>query len=200
MPHDDSHYKVVYLTGAPATGKSTLLSALEKTDVPLHVFSYAAELAKHLNKRVSKEITHEELRTSPSAVISPEDIRAVDDDLLRQVASFRGSTHVLIDTHAVSREDYGFRVTPFRAEQIRALNPSFIVCLYSDPRTICVRIQNDAHGRPQISEFTAEVHSELQNVVAVTYGIVTGAPVYFLDSSAPVDALVAWLTRKLQKT
>jgi len=81
-------------------------------------------------------------------------------------------------------------VTAFGPEKLRALDPDFIVCLYTDPAVACERIRADARGRPQISPFEASMHTQLQCSVAIEYSILLGKPVYFIDSSGSIDSVV----------
>lgn len=189
-------YNVIYLTGAPASGKSSLSKELKKAISPLFVFEYGKELTRYIRKRV-QGTDQQKLRAMSSSIITTADVNAVDNLLLRRVSTERKKAHVIIDTHAVTKEKYGYRVMPFRLDQIASLSPTFIVCLYADSSTVRSRIKSDAQGRPQITDFEADFHAFLQGVVAVTYGISEGVPVYFLDTAKPRELLVQWFLSKL---
>ena len=64
-------------------------------------------------------------------MITRNDIEAVDEILIDEVDTKRKYQDILIDSHPVTKESYGFRVMPFRAEQIDALSPDIIVSLYA---------------------------------------------------------------------
>lgn len=197
MSRPSSSYEVVYLTGAPASGKSSLARGLKKSISPLIVYEYGKVLTDYLNKGKQKGIRQEHLRKQSSNIAKPSDIKAVDDYLLRHVSAKRGKMHVIIDSHAVTKESYGFRVTSFRLDQVANLSPTFIVCLYADAQTTRSRIQVNAQGRPQISIFEADFHTHLQSSVALSYGTQLGVPVYLLDSATPREQLVKWFRSKL---
>ena len=186
------NFPVIYLTGAPATGKSSLCQELADAVEAIEVFEYGAELTAYLNEKHRKgsDFSQDELRRMSAKVANKEDIEVVDDRLLSMVKEKRRDHVVLIDSHAVTKESYGFRVTGFDIERIRLLEPTHIVCLYAWPGVVRARISQDSGGRPHVSGEEAEMHAHLQSSVAIGYGLATGAPVYFFDSSVERHELV----------
>lgn len=53
---------VIYLTGPPATGKSTLLDAVTRGRQDVIPFSYGAELTQLANQRAQRALQKEDLR------------------------------------------------------------------------------------------------------------------------------------------
>lgn len=211
-------HHVVYLTGAPAAGKSTLSRAMGDRVPSLAIFEYGARLTAHLAAKPAPDVTRQDqsatvaattprpaqevltqrtLRAHSARIASPADIVAVDAELLAFVARERTQRPVLIDTHAVTKEQYGFRITPFSLQRIRDLAPTLIVDLFTPPDVAVARISSDPDGRPQITAFEAEFHTYLQASVAVSYATCLGIPVYLLDSSRPAVDLVEELVRRL---
>lgn len=185
-------FDVIYLTGAPAAGKSTLAEQLKQAITPIEVFNYGHELTRYLKEKRGQPIAQDDLRKLSSQVITPEDVEALDAILLNRVAEVRASTHFIIDTHAVTKETYGFRVTPFSLQRIGELRPTKIVVLYTSPEVAIQRLAADPGGRPMISEFEAGFHTGLQASVAISYGTSLGIPIYFLDSSKEAPELLDW--------
>lgn len=194
-----SNNKVVYLTGAPASGKSSISRMLRTRVEKLAVFEYGARLTAHVNQKGSKNLVQSAIREHSSAVVTPEDVTAVDQELIQFVRAERAANHVVIDSHAVTKESYGFRVTPYSLEGFATLSPTHIWVLYTEPRVTIDRIARDAQGRPSITEEEARFHTSLQASVAVTYGIGLGIPVYFFDSNRPLEELTAELASRLAK-
>lgn len=193
LPQESTkNFPVIYLTGAPATGKSSLCRELVGAIEAIEVFEYGAELTAYLNEKHGKtsDISQDELRTMSAKVANKEDIEVVDDRLLSMVKEKRRDRVVLVDSHAVTKESYGFRVTGFDIERIRVLEPTHIVCLYTWPEVIRARLSQNSGGRPTVSDEEAEMHAHLQSSVAIGYGLATGAPVYFFDSSVDRHKLV----------
>jgi adenylate kinase len=81
-------FEVVYLTGAPAAGKSTVSQALRKLISPLAVFEYGQRLTEYLNQR-DRSLNQDDLRAQSAGIIRPEDVEAVDRYLLDFVAEER---------------------------------------------------------------------------------------------------------------
>jgi adenylate kinase len=115
--------------------------------------------------------------------------RALDERLLAFVREKRSTNHIVIDSHAVTKETFGFRVTPFSRNQLEALSPTLIICLYAEASVVINRIAANAQGRPKPTTFEADYHTALQGVVAVQYGILLGKPVYLLDAAKPMEEL-----------
>jgi adenylate kinase len=189
--------KVVYLTGAPASGKTTTVQRLLDNRQDIELWNYSDRLMAFVNEKDSKKLTHSDLRHLSAAAVTPEDIVAVDNALIDFVLRSRADKHVIIDSHPVTREDYGFRCTAFSAEQILALAPDEIWVLYADPATIVKRIHMAGEGRKAVDIESAQMHTSLQASVAISYGISIGKPVYFFDSSSDQDALVSRLRSRL---
>jgi adenylate kinase len=190
---------VVYLTGAPATGKSTLSRNLAKHIRDLTVFAYSEELRKLLmRKSGGPSLTEDDIRRQSARVVTAEDVAQLDQELVDLVNRERGHRSVLIDSHPVTKEHYGFRVTGFDLPTIQRLNPDVLVCLYASAEITRARIQADAMGRPLPSAFESDMHTHLQAAVATQYGVVTGKPVYLFDSSCSQEHLVQAVMKQLR--
>jgi adenylate kinase len=189
--------KVVYLTGAPAAGKSSTTTALVERVPGLLVWEYGARLTEYIQARSTAELTQAELRARSSNIVTPEDIAAVDLALVSFVTTHRVTHPVIIDSHAVTKEEYGYRITPFSLEQFARLSPDEIWILYASPEVTISRIKADAAGRPMVDEEEARMHTALQASVGATYGMSLGIPVYFFDTAKPRDQLLDRLTRRL---
>ncbi|MDD5247565.1 MAG: ATP-binding protein [Rhodocyclaceae bacterium] len=182
--------RVIYLTGAPAAGKSTLCAGLQKRAPSLLLFSYSALLREHLRQRDGAAIGAAEIREKSSCIVSREDVMAVDARLINEVNAKRGTHDILIDSHPVTKESYGFRVTPFKREQLHALSPDAIVCLYASPDVLRERINMAPDGRPLPSIFEIGLHVHMQAAVAAQYSVEVGRTCYLFDSGVNSDALV----------
>lgn len=118
--------KVIYLTGAPASGKSSISGALKLRVQKLAVFEYGSRLTSFVSSKNSQSIDQSTIRERSSAVVTPEYVAAVDEELLQFVRDERAARHVVIDSHAVTKESYGFRVTPYSLQKFAELSPSHI--------------------------------------------------------------------------
>jgi len=182
---------VIYLTGAPATGKSTLCRNLRRAVPTTAVFAYSEELRAHVARRAGLTyLTEDEIRRQSAQLVTREDVDVVDCKLVDFVAQHRTAQPIVIDSHAVTKEGYGFRVTPFKQAELRAVSPDVILCLYLASDKVTARIEADPMGRPLLSSFELDLHTHLQASMAVQYGLMLDKPVYLLDSSVGAAALV----------
>jgi adenylate kinase len=191
-------FHVVYLTGAPASGKSTILRALHSTRPDVRLFEYGAELTSYLQQRDGMgHLAQADVRSRSSGIVTPADVKAVDEKLLSFVEQNRASAHVVIDSHAVTKESYGFRVTPFSVQDLERLRPTQIWTLFTTADVAVARIKSDPGGRPVVTEWEADTHTGLQASVAINYGTYLGIPAYFFDANCSVDELVGMLSKRL---
>lgn len=189
--------KVIYLTGAPASGKSSTLRLLLQRRRDIAGWEYGARLTEHLKARSAHLADQNELRTKSATIVTPDDIRDVDRTLMEFVAENRLSRHVIIDSHPVTKEAWGYRITPFSLEDFSRLAPDEIWMLYASPELTVDRIANDPAGRPAVTLEQARTHTSLQGSVAATYGMSLGKPVYLFDSSRDQSELVDQLASRL---
>jgi adenylate kinase len=194
-------YEVIYLTGAPASGKSSLTSALSQAVRPLEIFEYGQRLTAYLQDKNSEpELRQTQVREKSATLVTPNDIANLDRILLAFVAQHRTQAHVIVDTHAVTKERYGFRVTPFRLSAFAELAPTQIWMLYTEPQVALRWIASDARGRPQISEWDASLHTGMQASLAITYAASLGIPVHLFNTDGPVSDLVSVLVPRFRSS
>ena len=139
-------------------------------------------------------LNEDDIRRQSGAVVTAADVSALDTELVDLVRATREP--LLIDSHAVTKERFGFRVTAFSLPMLQALNPDFIFCLYTSAQTTVARISADPMGRPTVTEAEATFHTTLQAQLAIQYGVLLGRPVYLLDSERPTHELVGEITRR----
>jgi adenylate kinase len=191
--------KVIYLTGAPASGKSTTARYLANARSDIVVFEYGAELTKLINTKRASGLAQEDLRESSGRVVTEEDIRELDESLIALVQSER-SKHIIIDSHPVTKEYYGFRVTPFKWDQLPNLRITEIWVLYAPVETTRKRILSDSAGRPLPTIEEAALHTNLQCSLAATYSVVAGVPSYLFDTTANREELYNTLSRRFDRS
>lgn len=181
--------QVIYLTGAPATGKSTLIDYLKKNVKSLKVFSYSSELINYINNKNSRMYSHRLLRKKSSSIVTTKDIIAVDNKLITFVKMYRNKYNIIIDSHAVTKEKFGFRITPFSYNLLTQLALTQIYLLYLDPKSNILRIKENPKGRLTINQFESSFHTFMQTSVALNYTMQLGKPLYLLNSNTKVEVL-----------
>jgi adenylate kinase len=190
--------KVIYLTGAPAAGKSSTTRILLQRVPELLVWEYGARLTAHVREGDAEVTDQDELRSRSAELVTPEHVAEVDAALLAFVKNNRPHRHVLIDSHPVTKEAYGYRITPFSLEQFSVLAPDEIWVFYADPVETRDRIRRESGGRPLVSEEEGRMHTMLQASVAATYGMSVRCPVYMFDTAGEREPLVDRLVGRLE--
>lgn len=189
--------KVVYLTGAPASGKSSTTRLVGERVPGLLIWEYGARLTAHVMARSDDVASQHDLRARSAGIVTPDDVNEVDDALIAFVAEHRASQSVIIDSHPVTKEAYGYRITPFSLARFAQLTPDEIWVLYASPDETRRRIEADDGGRPLVTVEEARTHAALQASVAATYGMSLGRPVYMFDTAVARDELVNRLVERL---
>ncbi len=174
--------KVILLTGSPGTGKSTLRNALATRIAGLEHFDYGQLLLRR-KQRDGSDLNYEQLREQSSAIISPSDVRTTDDWVIAEIASLRAKSDVLIDSHALTRESYGFRAIPFSRRQLEDLNLDVVLALRCDPDVLVARVKVDPGGRRELTTELAREIQILQESLSLTYAVVCGCPAFMIDNT-----------------
>lgn len=194
-------HKVIYMTGAPAAGKTTLSAELMLLIPGLLVFEYGKEMTTHLGKKdsVQKNISQDQLKSGIENFVDQQDIDIVDQSMIDLSNERRATNHVLIDSHHVTKEEYGFRASVFSKDKLIQLAPDEIWILYTDPATTIERIEKKSEGRPMISGFEAEMHTFLQAGLAMNYSAIAGIPAFFFDTGINKEIILKNLCARLEK-
>lgn len=190
-------WKTIYLTGAPASGKSSTTRLLAERVPKLAVWEYGSKLTEYVQSRTAAVSSQEYVRAQSAAVITPADVAAVDEQLVSFVSKRRGQEHVVIDSHAVTKERYGFRITPFSLRRFADLAPDEIWVLSASPETTTRRIAENSGGRPMVTEEEARAHTTLQSSVAATYAMSLGIPCYIFNTDGDRETLLSTLVERL---
>ncbi len=169
---------IIYLTGSPASGKTTIAERLAEREHGLVHFRFGQVLTELI--RQNHQVTQEGLRQATSHVSTPDIVDQVNERAIATCEQFRETNSVVIDTHAVTTEETGFRITPLSVAQMTRLNPDILVCLTSQPRIRAARVKAAALGRPPLTEEQLRTQALLQESLVVSYSAATGIPAYFM--------------------
>lgn len=164
------------MTGVAGTGKSTLIGGLQSmSSFPVVVFSYSEHLGAHIGR------SRAELRSKSSQVVTASAVRTVDEQLASFVGEHRANSLVLIDSHAVTDEEYGHRIIPFRPQVLASLSMDLILYLHAAPEIVLKRVTLDRADRIRAGTEQIFTGQRLQEAVAVSYSVQLGVPLYVVD-------------------
>lgn len=181
--------KVVLVTGLPGSGKTTFLQELTMLFDPTTQLGFGT-LIHDATKSTDPDITYDQLRTSPTRVAGPTYIDEARQALLQTVGLARASTNIFIDSHAVTADDYGFRVTPDSYAFLRQLDLDAILVLHVRQTILMQRLEQSDCGRRQVNFDQFDTYRQLQDSVCIAYAVVTGCPVFVLDANGSVRSTV----------
>jgi adenylate kinase len=131
-------------------------------------------------------------------MVTHKDVAALDRILVSFVAKNRRKAHIVVDSHAVTKERDGYRVTAFSFKGFASLRPDAIAVLYTSPSVGAKRVKKAKAGRRMVTNWQAEFHTNLQASLAITYGASLGIPVYFIDGEPPLSEVVQCVARLFQ--
>ena len=186
--------KVVLLTGVPAVGKTTLARYARERIAHLHVVTFG-EMIFEARQREEPTITYQEMRASPTKQAAGDSIAEATELLIERAGELRRTSNVLIDSHAVAKDDYGFRITPDSEAVLKRLMLDAVIVLHARPDTVLARMQSSPAGRRIVTPRQLATHEALQDAVAVAYAVASGCPVYVLEASSELDESLASLLR-----
>jgi adenylate kinase len=176
---------IIYLTGSPASGKTTLSERLSNSIANLVHFRFGKALTDLIQQQ--HNVTQEDLRAATSHISTPHIVDVVNEMAIAVCAEHKATGNVIIDTHAVTTEKTGFRITPMSIEQMRRLDPDIFVCLTAQPKMRRERVLAAANGRPSLTEEQLRTQAQLQESLIVSYSAAIGKPAYFMCNETDED-------------
>ncbi|MEP6020382.1 MAG: AAA family ATPase [Paracoccaceae bacterium] len=184
--------KTIYMTGAPAAGKSTLATSLVRAFENVEVFEYGSRMSRWLSTKADTEndVKQEELRSGTDHFVTRTDICRINAEMDAWIHERSSYSHLIIDSHQVTIEEFGLIYEPFAKEELSALRIDEIWVIDVDPSIAIDRIARDPKGRTLPNEHTALMHSISQMSVATAYGAMKCVPVVVMDGGQDQDCIV----------
>jgi len=155
---------------------------LKSSITGLQHFDYG-ELLLRRKKQEGIVLRYEELREQSSAVVSSKDVSDTDEWVASEIARLRATCDVIIDSHALTREEYGFRAIPYSTRQLDAIKFDAIVVLRCDPQVLITRVSADPRGRRGLTIELARDIQVLQEALGLHYAVVSGCTAFVIDTT-----------------
>ena len=187
---------IVYLTGIPGVGKTSVTQAIKSIDSRIEIIRYSDVLKSYYKTVYNQEYTTQQLREGSSKIISAEDIKCLDNHVVQMIKRSKAE-HIIIESHAVTVEEFGYRATPFSKHILTATNPDSIVVLYADPVLLQQRISMNPQGRREQTINDIVYEQNIQAMLALAYSFFIGAKTYFIDTNNCVDYVAKLILEKV---
>ncbi len=107
----------------------------------------------------------------------------MDAKVIAQISELRKSSDIIIDSHALTREEYGLRAIPFSLQHLSALQLDALLVLRCDPEVLFARVAANREGRREMSVELAREIQLLQESLCLNYAVVCGCPFYVIDTT-----------------
>src|ERR1700722_5866077 len=114
----------------------------------------------------------------------------MDAKVVAKISDLRKTSDVIIDSHALTREEYGMRAIPFSAHRLSALQLDALLVLRCDPEVLLDRIAADRGGRREMSVELAREIQLLQESLCLSYAVLCGCHFYAIDTTTKTKAEV----------
>ena len=105
------------ITGIPASGKTTFTKQMEK------LYNNIARIGfgDLIHQQMQDNVSYNELRKLPTDKINSTIINQIRDEIPKIIESLSDGKIILLDSHAVVHDIYGFRIIPELAQEINNL-------------------------------------------------------------------------------
>lgn len=189
---------IVLVTGVPGVGKTTLCKFMVSVwpNDYVHI-SFGTLILRTLSLN-AEWVTEPELRRAAASLVTHRTLTEATELLMVEVAEAQHRI-VLIDSHAVSQDRFGYIVTPDGRTYFDRLQYGAIVQLQAAPPTILARSAPDVSGRQARNEKDIELHYVLQSAVSVGYSAASECPLYVVEAEEPVESVGDMVHRLLQR-
>lgn len=184
---------VVFVTGVTAVGKTSVARELERRGVgkSLSIGELVLSEARH----VWPNVTHNQLRQEPDLYAPPTVVESAILALCQRIEDERDTQTLIIESHAVTAESYGCRVTPFSYGHLQRLAFDFIVLLECSEAALASRWR-DRHGGIPVPTSLGSM-TKVQGAVGAAYAVAIGCPLYVITADAPIDFVASRVEKLL---
>ena len=175
---------IVAVVGVPGSGKSLILSAVERLGDSIEVQNYGKAMLAAAGRA---EIDRDRMRYLSTDEQVALGISAAELVLERAIDST--SSTIIVDTHALVKSPLGY-VPGLPLSILQVLKPKVICVVEAAPEFVCrCRESDQQRFREQVSIREIERHQELTRQFAVSCTMISGSVLHFIenDGQAPEE-------------
>jgi adenylate kinase len=178
---------LVLLTGIPAVGKTSVAEELQSRDPQqFQHFRFARLILQAVrDRRGEPNLSYSNFKNRSAQLVTRADI-AVATELLLAAAPRSDRRFLLVDSHAVSKANYGYRATPDSPDMLQRLGYRLIVHLFADPETVIARSSTGEHSQ-YTSERDVALLEQAQIATSIFYAATGGSQLHIVNANAPVN-------------
>lgn len=181
---------ITLLTGVPGVGKSTVAAGVCALDSTATVLSFGRILFDLTRRQRAFELTYEQFRQRSWEFVNSRLIEEATSEARNRIRT-AGRRHVIVDSHAVSIEPYGFRSTPDSPKLLEQFSYNTIVQLHASPEVVFERHGAElTSGRLYRTVDDVATAAVLQFAASTYYAGMTGCPLHVVDASPEVEKVV----------
>ena len=180
--------KFVLMTGVPGVGKTTIARNIETRIRPIVRIGFG-ELIFEVKQQQGTTENYGQLKATPDKLIPINYVSLAEEVLLNRVAEFRYTTNILLDSHAVVNDYFGFRIVPEINDFERAKIDAIIV-IHAPFEIVNQRVIREPKGRNPISKQTFEKHQAMQDAVAIHFSLMARCPMYVVETDDDLNKSV----------
>lgn len=178
----------VLLTGAPGVGKTTVSEGLSRQDPDVfRVLRFGRYVYEAALSRLGKNIDYRDFRSSSAELVTTQDIYQATERAEEVVKdNAKASKITIVDSHAVSKEHYGWRAVPDDPRLLAKFGYNWIIQLYAPPELVIERTLHSPDGRLAAAPEDIAVMQVLQFGTSVYYAATIGKPLHVVSNTGPI--------------
>jgi len=172
--------KFILLTGAPGVGKSTITRSIETRISPMTRIGFG-DLIFEVKKQLGTIENYEQLRATPDKSIPINYVSLAAEVLLNRVTLLRHATNIILDSHAVVNDYFGFRIVP-EINDFERVKIDAVIVVHAPFEIVEQRVIREPKGRNPISKHSFEKHQTMQDAVAIHFSLLAKCPMYVVET------------------
>jgi adenylate kinase len=182
----------VLLTGAPGVGKTTVSESLCRQDPGVFcALRFGRYVYEAVLSRTGEKLEYQNFRRNSAALVTEQDIYRATDRAARVINDqTRASRITIVDSHAVSKEHYGWRAVPDGPRLLAKFGYSWVIQLYTPPELVIERTRHSPDGRLAGAPEDVAIMQALQFSVSIYYAATLGKPLHVVSNTGSVGQAV----------